>query len=120
MHTQTATNASVLVVEDDEGIAQLIRFILEAEGYEVHWAADGLAALECMARLAPPALVTLDRRLPHVSGDELARRIRDTPGWQDVPIVMITATPSEDAAVEFLLKPFKPAQLRSLAQRLIG
>lgn len=120
MHTQTAINARVLVVEDDEGIAQLIRFILEAEGYEVHWAPDGLAALDCMARLAPPALVTLDIGLPHVPGDEIARRIRLTPGWEAVPIVMITATPSQDAALEFLQKPFKPAELRSLAQRLIG
>ncbi len=120
MDTPTEIKATVLVVEDDEGIAQLIRFILEAEGYEVHWARDGLAALECMARLAPPALVTLDLGLPHVPGEELARRMRVTPGWEEVPILVVSATPRENVAEHVLLKPFRPAELRSLAQRLIG
>lgn len=120
--------AHALVVEDEEGIARLIRFILEQEGYEVHCAVDGNAALECLTRLSPPALVTLDIALPHVSGVELIVRIKSTPGWERVPIMMLTAKPKgkelawaiKSGAKAYLVKPFKPQELRDVARRLVG
>lgn len=118
---------SALVIEDDAGIAQLIRFILEGEGYEVHWAAHGEAALRCIARLAPPALVTLDLVLPHAGGGEVMQRLRATPGWEGVPVVVVSSRPKGPPAAggacrpdEYLLKPFRPEELRAVARRLAG
>lgn len=124
----TSRRQVVLVVEDDQQIAELIRFILEQDGYEVHRAADGKAALECIERLPPPALVTLDIMLPHVSGVELIVRIRSTPGWERVPIVMLTAKPKgkelswaiKSGAKAYLVKPFQPEELREVVRRLAG
>ena len=62
---------TALVVEDDELIAYLLQFILEREGYKVHLAADGKLAREFIDTALPPAIVTLDVMLPHMSGVEL-------------------------------------------------
>jgi DNA-binding response OmpR family regulator len=57
-------SGSALVVEDDEQIAHILRFILEREGFKVHAAPDGRTAQELIASLAPPAIVILDVMLP--------------------------------------------------------
>jgi DNA-binding response OmpR family regulator len=116
-----------LVVEDDDQISHLLRFILEREGYAVHAARDGRAALEAIATLAPPAVVTLDVMLPHADGYELLGRIRAQPGWAAVPVLLLTARSQEkdivralDAgASDYLVKPFKPDELRARIRRLV-
>src|SRR5436190_7476119 len=80
-------NPSILVVEDDPRIGDLIVKNLEAAGYECHLSADGGRALADHARLKP-ALVVLDLGLPGIDGLEVTRRIRRE---DDVPILMVTA-----------------------------
>ncbi|MGA9315276.1 MAG: response regulator, partial [Solirubrobacteraceae bacterium] len=77
----------VLVVEDDEDIAQALQRSLRMEGYEVRAAADGNAALE-HGRTFAPDLVILDLGLPELDGIEVAKRLRD---GADVPILILTA-----------------------------
>ena len=117
---------TILVVEDEEHIAKLIRLVLEYEGFEVRHAADGLEAKVFITSQPAPALVTLDLELPHTKGDELMMQIKTTLGWERVPVIMITATRKNDAAWAVrigakghLLKPFQPEDLLRCVRRLL-
>jgi DNA-binding response OmpR family regulator len=115
----------VLVVEDDEEIAQVLQRSLRLEGYEVRLAADGETALDHAAAFRPD-LVILDLGLPKLDGMEVARRLRR---GDDVPILMLTARDALDARIEgldagaddYLVKPFERqellARLRALLRR---
>jgi two-component system response regulator MprA len=115
----------VLVVEDDEEIAQVLQRSLRLEGYEVRIAGDGEAALDQSAAFNPD-LVILDLGLPKLDGIEVARRLRSN---DDVPILMLTARDALEARVEgldsgaddYLVKPFERqellARLRALLRR---
>jgi two-component system, OmpR family, response regulator MprA len=115
----------VLVVEDDEEIAQVLQRSLRLEGYEVRVAGDGETALDQSAAFNPD-LVILDLGLPKLDGMEVARRLRSA---DDVPILMLTARDALEARVEgldagaddYLVKPFERqellARLRALLRR---
>lgn len=116
-----------LVVEDDEQIAYLLRFILEREGYEVQVAHDGRAALELAARLPRPALATIDVMLPYFDGCQLLARLRARPGWSGLPVILISAKAQskdivhglDSGANDYLVKPFMPDELRARVRRLV-
>jgi two-component system response regulator MprA len=115
----------VLVVEDDEEIAQVLQRSLRMEGYEVRLAFDGEAALGAASAFNPD-LVILDLGLPKLDGMEVAKRLRAN---DDVPILMLTARDALEARVEgldsgaddYLVKPFERqellARLRALLRR---
>jgi DNA-binding response OmpR family regulator len=115
----------VLVVEDDEEIAQTLQRSLRMDGYEVRIAGDGPDALD-QAAAYHPDLVILDLGLPKLDGIEVARRLRAA---DDVPILMLTARDALEARVEgldsgaddYLVKPFERqellARLRALLRR---
>lgn len=117
---------TVLIVEDDDDMAVLMQRILEKDGWTVHRAVDGKEAKELIGRLAPPALVTLDIFLPDTSGVDLILHVKDTPGWERVPIVMVTSKPKDkdvnwaikSGATAYLVKPFKPDELRDCVRRV--
>ncbi|MGH8945613.1 MAG: response regulator [Acidimicrobiia bacterium] len=105
----------VLVVEDEEGLAESIRYALEAEGFEVLTAVTGLSGLEA-ARSSHPDLVLLDLMLPEMSGLDVCRQIRSS---SDVPIIVLTAKDSEADKVsglelgadDYMTKPFSMREL---------
>ena len=115
----------VLVVEDDDEIAQALARSLRMEGYEVRLAPDGEAALEHAVAFVPD-LVVLDLGLPKLDGLEVARRLR---AEDDTPILMLTARDALESRVEgldagaddYLVKPFERqellARLRALLRR---
>jgi two-component system response regulator MprA len=117
--------ARVLVVEDDDEIAQVLQRSLRLEGYEVRIASDGEQALAMHAEYVPDVLV-LDLGLPKVDGIDVARKVRAA---DDVPILMLTARDAVEARVEgldsgaddYLVKPFERqellARLRALLRR---
>ena len=117
---------TVLIVEDYDDMADMMRRILEEDGWTVHRAADGKGARELIGRLAPPDLVTLDILLPDASGVDLILDVKATPGWERVPIVMVTAKPKhkhvnwaiKSGANAYLVKPFKPDELRDCVRRV--
>lgn len=127
MNPGIPTSGVALVVEDDDQIAYLLRFILEREGFRVEFAGDGRAAVALVERIAPPALVMLDVMLPHVDGYQLLGMIRERTDWQAVPVLMLTAKSQEkdivralDAgASDYLVKPFKPDELRARIKRMV-
>jgi DNA-binding response OmpR family regulator len=116
----------VLVVEDDEDIAQVLQRSLRLEGYEVRVAGDGEAALSTYPEFAPDLMV-LDLGLPKLDGVDVARRLRE--GGEDLPILMLTARDALESRVEgldsgaddYLVKPFERqellARLRALLRR---
>lgn len=116
-----------LVVEDDDQIAYLLRFILEREGFRVEFASDGRAAVALIESLAPPSLAMLDVMLPHVDGYQLLDMIRARADWQAVPVLMLTAKSQEkdivraldSGASDYLVKPFKPDELRARIKRMV-
>jgi DNA-binding response OmpR family regulator len=119
--------ATALVVEDDEQIAHVLRFILEREGYEVHLAPDGRTAQQLIGTMAPPTIAIMGVMLPHMDGYELLSRLRATAGWQAVPVILLTALSQEKdivrgleaGASDYLTRPFKPEELRARIRRLV-
>jgi DNA-binding response OmpR family regulator len=115
--------ATVLVIEDELSIMQLVRLYLEAAGYTVLTAAEGNSGLEVHAR-AHPDLVVLDLMLPGLDGWEVCRRIRQS---ARTPILMLTARRTEDDRVggldlgadDYLTKPFSPRELVSRARAIL-
>ena len=115
--------ARVLVVEDDDAIAQVLQRSLRMEGYEVRLAGDGITALE-QAHAFLPDLVILDLGLPRMDGIEVARRCVMT---DDVPILVLTARDAVESRVEgldsgaddYLVKPFERQELLARMRALL-
>ncbi len=84
------SDVHILYIEDDPGNRMLVKRILEAEGFSVVEATDGPAGLEAAVKMQPD-LILLDINLPEIDGYDLARRFRETPGLQHVPILAVTA-----------------------------
>jgi two-component system cell cycle response regulator DivK len=80
----------ILYIEDNPANRMLVKRVLEAEGFLVTGATDGPSGLELAAQIQPD-LILLDINLPEIDGYELAKRFRDTPGLQKVPILAVTA-----------------------------
>jgi len=117
------SGATVLVVEDERKIRDLVRGYLEREGLGVLTTESGAEAIS-LARDSEPDLVILDLRLPDVPGEEVAREVR---GFSSVPILMLTAKASEEdrihglelGADDYLSKPFSPRELVLRAQAIL-
>jgi len=84
------SDVRILYIEDNPENRLLVRRILEAEGYSITEATDGSAGLELAAQMQPDVIL-LDINLPEIDGYDLARRFRETPGLQQVPILAVTA-----------------------------
>jgi DNA-binding response OmpR family regulator len=109
---------SVLVVEDDQDINNLVGAYVQLCGYEYRAALNGTRALE-EAHKRLPALVILDLMLPDVDGFEVCKRLKAADDTKSVPVVMLTAMTGESnrerglaaGAAAYLTKPFVPDQL---------
>lgn len=115
MEDNIAGNQSVLVIDDEPAMLQLLKRVFESEGYQVRLAADGVYGL-LMLREAEPALVLLDIVMPGPDGYEVVARIRQV---SNVPIIMVTAKCEEESVAKaleigadgYVRKPFSPAEL---------
>ena len=87
-------NARILIVEDEEPLTMLLRYNLEAEGYEVETSARGDEA-DTRLKESTPDLVVLDWMLPGLSGIELCRRLRARPETRQLPIIMSSSVAIE-------------------------
>ena len=117
--------ATVLVVEDEFGIADLIEAVLEDEGHHIVMAANGKLGLEMLAQ-ERPHLVFLDYMMPVMDGASMLRSIAADPSFRDIPVVMMSSLPEATVAqrcegyTAFMRKPFKITDVVSLTERLIG
>src|SRR5947209_19139101 len=116
--------ARVLVVEDDDAIAQVLQRSLRMEGYDVKIAGDGVSALD-QAHAFLPDLVILDLGLPRLDGLDVAKTLRR--GEDDVPILVLTARDAVESRVEgldsgaddYLVKPFERQELLARMRALL-
>jgi DNA-binding response OmpR family regulator len=119
--------ASILIIEDDESIAELLRFMCERDGHGVEVLADGAAARQHILTSTPPALVLLDAMLPYRDGLALLADMRALDPWREVPVIMLTAKSLERDIVraleiganDYVLKPFQPQELMARVRRLL-
>ena len=113
--TNSNLNRTILIVDDDKKIVQLVSLYLKREGYRVLSAFDGQEALE-MARSKQPDLIVLDLFLPELDGTDVCRLLR---AESRVPIIMLTARATDEdkllgldiGADDYLTKPFNPREL---------
>ncbi|MFB7288311.1 response regulator transcription factor [Actinacidiphila glaucinigra] len=116
-------SAHILVAEDDEKQAQLLRVYLEHEGHSVTVVHDGRAALEELRR-DPPHLLVLDVMMPKVDGLDVCRILRRE---SDLPVLMLTARCTEDdlllgldlGADDYMSKPYSPRELTARVRTLL-
>ena len=109
---------SIMIVEDDEDIAESIRYNLEREAFRVRVAVTGEDALNLILD-GPPSLVLLDLNLPQMSGFEICRRLRAESATANIPILMLTARTDETDKVlglnmgadDYITKPFSMREL---------
>src|SRR5512142_2430711 len=118
--------ATVLVVEDERKLRDLIRSYLERAGFIVLTTDSGAEALT-MAIASAPDLVILDLGLPDVPGETVASELRATPGSAATPILMLTAKSAEEdrirglelGADDYVTKPFSPRELVLRVQAIL-
>src|SRR5436305_11596008 len=124
MSTDYERPPRVLVVEDDDAIAQVLQRSLRMEGYDVRVAGDGVAALD-QAHAFLPDLVILDLGLPRMDGIEVAKTLRRAE--DEVPILVLTARDALESRVEgldsgaddYLVKPFERQELLARMRALL-
>jgi two-component system, OmpR family, response regulator VicR len=116
----------ILIVEDEEAVRELEKFILESQGYEVVEARDGLEGLT-KAEFRKPDLILLDLMMPDVSGGRMYDEMKRHPITADIPIVVVTGKPDAhqmfDEAIgpeNVIMKPFEAATLLARIRHHIG
>jgi two-component system phosphate regulon response regulator PhoB len=117
---------SILVVDDEEDLLELVRYNLSRDGYRVACVSTGEDALKS-ARKQPPDLIVLDLMLPAVDGLEVCRRLKGDSKTRDIPIIMLTAKSEESDMVaglergadDYIAKPFSPRVLSARVKALL-
>jgi two-component system phosphate regulon response regulator PhoB len=120
------SDARILIVEDEEPLALLLRYNLESEGYAIETLARGDEA-DARLQETVPDLLILDWMLPGVSGIELCRRLRARPETRTLPIIMLTARGEESERVrglatgadDYIVKPFSVPELLARVRALL-
>ena len=118
---------TVLVVEDDPTILQLLEVNFEMEGFTVLKAADGAIGLE-QAQAHGPDIVVSDVMMPNMSGIELVHALKATPETESIPIILLSAKAQgadirhgiEAGADEYVTKPFEPLDLIERVNALLS
>lgn len=120
--------ASILIIEDDPDIVELLQYNLEKEGFPVRTAGDGETGLQA-ARRYKPGMILLDLMMPGMDGLEVCQHLKRDPSTSSIPLMMITAKSQESDVVaglelgadDFLSKPFSPrevvARVRAVLRR---
>jgi two-component system phosphate regulon response regulator PhoB len=111
-------SATILVVEDEQAIAEMIMTSLEMAGYQVKRAANGQIAYQMVLNTAPD-LILADWMMPMMTGIELAHRLKREENTAEIPIILLTAKSDEDAKIkgfdagidDYVVKPFSPREL---------
>ncbi|HYW32918.1 MAG TPA: diguanylate cyclase [Gemmatimonas sp.] len=119
----------ILVADDDPSVLESVTWLLKENGYEVVPADGGVACLEQLEKRTPDLLL-LDILMPDADGCQLLERIKSEERWRDLPVLMLSAQPPEDASVrslglgasDFIRKPYRPKELlaRVQAQLRVG
>jgi DNA-binding response OmpR family regulator len=117
---------TILIVEDEEAVRELEKFILEQQGYDVMEARDGLEGL-AKAEFKRPELILLDLMMPDVSGGRMYDEMKEHPTTSGIPIVVVTGKPDahemfddEIGQDDVIMKPFEADTLLARIRHHIG
>jgi DNA-binding response OmpR family regulator len=122
------TKKTVVCVEDEPDMINLVQFILELKGFKVIGAMGGREGLETIRRFKPD-LVLLDLMMPDVSGEEVYRQVKGDKDLKNIPIVIVTADSQGMTKViwehvakanGFLTKPFSTQELLGIVEKVLG
>jgi two-component system sensor histidine kinase/response regulator len=121
-----AQTFSILVVDDDPNNFDVIETLLGDQEYQLHYAANGLSAIAGLDSCQPD-LILLDVMMPEIDGIEVCKRIKASPKWQTVPIIMVTALREKAdlanclnaGADDFLSKPINSVELRARVNSML-
>jgi len=121
-----ARGGRILVVEDDDMVASILKHRLSREGFHIQHFSDGVAALEAVRR-EPVDLAILDVKVPGLDGFQLLTELRALPTTATIPVVMLTAMGSERdilrgfdlGANDYITKPFSPVEVMARVKRLL-
>ena len=121
-----ATTKTILVVDDEEDVLELVKYNLEKNGYRVTTASTGEEAIN-KARSILPNLVLLDLMLPGIDGLEVCKQLKSNPKTEHVPVIMLTAKGEESDVVvglevgadDYITKPFSPKVLIARIRRIL-
>jgi two-component system cell cycle response regulator len=113
----------ILVADDDEAVLESVTWLLQENGYDVVPANGGNACLEQLEKRSPDLLL-LDILMPDADGCQLLERIKGEERWRDLPVLMLSAQPPEEASVrslglgaaDFIRKPYRPKELLARVQ----
>ncbi|MFO7168078.1 MAG: response regulator [Chloroflexota bacterium] len=115
--------ATILVVEDEYAIAELLRDMLQEEGYAVVLASNGSQALEQLAETRPD-LILSDVMMPGMDGRALTRALRTDPHYRSIPIVLMSAGRAPDQGIDgydaYISKPFNLYMVLDTVTELLG
>ncbi len=117
----------ILLADDEEDIKTVVAMFLEAQGYEVVTAFDGLDALE-KVRTEKPDLILLDIMMPVLDGFEVCRRLKENEETAKIPILILSAAAHVESvnrglkagAKDYIVKPFEPEKLVEKIEQFIG
>jgi CheY-like chemotaxis protein len=118
---------SVLIVDDEPGLARVLAIRMKAAGFEARTADGGVAGLES-ARSAPPDAIVLDVRMPDMDGFEVQARLKADPALRDVPVVFVSANVQDSArhaalaagAFAYLSKPYDAREVVAVVDSAIA
>lgn len=109
---------SVLIVDDDVAISEVLGDMLTTEGYSVLFASNGEEGLKALDQ--KPDLVLIDSNMPVLSGPQMIRAMRADPAKSSIPFMLMTAGKGLDAIDPILRKPFEIEELLAHVTRIIG
>jgi CheY-like chemotaxis protein len=116
----------ILLADDEDDIKVVVRMFLEANGYEVLTAYDGLDAVEKIKE-SKPDLVLMDIMMPVLDGIEVTRQVKSQKETKHIPIVMLTAAAQsglveraiQAGAADYIAKPFEPERVQEVIEKLL-
>lgn len=120
------SDKKILIIEDDELIIKILKFILNKEGYQLSVVMDGLSAVEQIHSINPDMVIT-DLMLPYKSGLEVIRFVKEN--FEKTPIIVLSSLGEEEHSVseafklgadDFIAKPFNPNELILRVKRLLN
>lgn len=119
-------SSTILLVEDDASVRELLKVLLEVEGYDILEAKDGVEGLE-KAGSASPDLMILDLMMPEIDGERVLARLRSEPATQRLPVIVLSGRYEALERCRELIgnenvfaKPFEPVKLLDRVGTLVG
>lgn len=126
MNEKTEKKYSILSIDDEESIFEVIEGLLYREGYNVNYVSSGKEAIERIDEIQPDVIL-LDLMMPEMDGIETCQQIKSNERWRHIPIIMVTALTSKEdlarclnaGADDFLSKPVNSIELRARVRSML-